>query len=545
MTRWLLLPAIVAFCGIAHAEDSGPTGPIGDLAITNVYLIGREGATEDLLVNVLVIDGKLSIVTENEIPPGRVATTVDGENGFLFGRLEMGSAPQLVILGQDPREDIEVLLDTATHARFAIKDGQIILNDLPTSVVDAAPIEPRRWRAYSPPPIAVPLNYYDSRKWNRFDTKYVSGLVTGALVLDRLEWLSQDSASESQVGDLNSTEGGEIRALRIGAVGQIKLPTPWVYTVFAATRTFDRGFDANTDDDLIWFDYRLDIPLRQGLNLSVGKQKEPISMERLLPLTFLPWQERSAAADSLLQARNFGAVLNGTPASQRWTWAASVFKDYIDSDTSFSDTPTKFVGRASWLPWLSPDESNLVHLGAGVRFTSMSDTRRYRALPEFNQAPLYLDTGEFEVEGELTTNLEAYWRRGPYWLGFEYTQTDLDAPSVGDPTLSGFNITGSWALTGEMRGYRRNNGTFAPLPVARAVNRGGYGAWELAARFSTLDLDDAQLNGGQMDVYSLGVNWWLTTVSQVSLNYRYVDLDRFGLTGTSSGVNLRLLLVLD
>jgi phosphate-selective porin OprO/OprP len=77
------------------------------------------------------------------------------------------------------------------------------------------------------------------------------------------------------------------------------------------------------------------------------------------------------------------------------------------------------------------------------------------------------------------------------------------------------------------------------------VNRGGYGAWELAARYSTLDLNDAGVSGGEMDVYSLGVNWWLTSASQFSLNYRYVDLDRFGLNGQSSGVNVRLLLVLD
>jgi phosphate-selective porin OprO/OprP len=499
-----------------------------------------------VLVNVLIIDGKLRIVTENDIPPGRVKTTVDGEKGYLFGSLEMGNAPQLVILDKDPREDVEVLLDTATHARFALKDGQIILNKLPTRIADdAPPIEPRGWRAYTPPPIAVPLTYYDGRKWNRFDTRYASGLLTGALVLDRLEWLSQDAASEDQVGNLQGSEGGEIRALRFGVVGRLKFDNPWAYTVFAATRTFDRGFDANTDDDFVWFDYRLDIPLSPNLNLSVGKQKEPISMERLLPLTFLPWQERTAAADSLLQARNFGAVLNGTSKSQRWTWAASLFNNFIDSDTSLSETPTKFVGRATWLPWMSADESNLIHLGAGVRYTADSDVRRYRAVPEFNQSPLFLDTGDVAVDGEFTTNLEAYWRRRSIWLGFEYTQTDLDAPTVGDPTLSGFHLTGSWALTGEMRGYRRTNGTFAPLPVARAVNRGGYGAWELAARYSTLDLNDAGVSGGEMDVYSLGVNWWLTSASQFSLNYRYVDLDRFGLNGQSSGVNVRLLLVLD
>jgi len=51
----------------------------------------------------------------------------------------------------------------------------------------------------------------------------------------------------------------------------------------------------------------------------------------------------------------------------------------------------------------------------------------------------------------MTYNLEAYWRNGPYMLGFEYVGTDVDAPLSGDPFLSGFYLTGTWALTGEMR----------------------------------------------------------------------------------------------
>ena len=48
-----------------------------------------------------------------------------------------------------------------------------------------------------------------------------------------------------------------------------------------------------------------------------------------------------------------------------------------------------------------------------------------------------------------------------------------------------------------------------------------------------------------MDVLSLGLNWWQTRRSQLSVNYRYVVLDRFGIQGRSSGLNARLLLMLD
>jgi len=149
------------------------------------------------------------------------------------------------------------------------------------------------------------------------------------------------------------------------------------------------------------------------------------------------------------------------------------------------------------------------------------------------------------ADDQVTYNLEAYWRNGPYMLGFEYIGTDLNAPQSGNPFLSGYHLTGSWAVTGEMRGYRKRSGTFDPLPVARPVNQGGWGAVELAFRYSRTDLTDGTVDGGEMDIYSLGVNWWLTRSASLGLNYRYVTLDRFGTQGDSSGINFRLLLVLE
>ena len=48
-----------------------------------------------------------------------------------------------------------------------------------------------------------------------------------------------------------------------------------------------------------------------------------------------------------------------------------------------------------------------------------------------------------------------------------------------------------------------------------------------------------------MDVLSLGINWWLTRRAQFSVNYRDISLDRSGIQGDSSGLNARLLLMLD
>jgi len=49
-----------------------------------------------------------------------------------------------------------------------------------------------------------------------------------------------------------------------------------------------------------------------------------------------------------------------------------------------------------------------------------------------------------------------------------------------------------------------------------------------------------------MDIYSLGVNWWFARNAHLGVNYRYITLDRpSGTKGDSSGLNARILLVLD
>ena len=455
----------------------------------------------------------------------------------------------MVMPGDNIKASCELINPIAIEegTRFAVREGEIIKNELeliPAASADAEP-KPRHWKAYTPPPIAVPIRYYDSRKWNKFETDAVSGIVIGAVVLDRQNWLSQNSNSESQVGDLSDFEGGEIRGARLGVVGTLNFKRPWRYTVFAVTNVFDKGFDVDTTDEIGWYDYRLDIPVGSNMMLSVGKQKEPISLERLTPLTYLPMQERSVIADAVMPARNHGVVLSGTAAADNVSWAVGAFNNWIDSGESFSDTSNQFVGRVSWVPAAFQTETNLFHLGLGLRSSNIKQPVRARSEPEFNNAPNYVDTDLVAADDQVTYNLEAYWRNGPYMLGFEYIGTDLNAPQSGNPFLSGYHLTGSWAVTGEMRGYRKRSGTFDPLPVARPVNQGGWGAVELAFRYSRTDLTDGTVDGGEMDIYSLGVNWWLTRSASLGLNYRYVTLDRFGTQGDSSGVNFRLLLVLE
>ncbi|MCP4259960.1 MAG: hypothetical protein GY774_20965 [Planctomycetes bacterium] len=511
--------------------------------IRNVRLMDRGGKAKDVTVNILIKDKKLEVVSKDEIPTSEAALTVDAQNGILMGTLHLGLPPSFMIIDQDPRDNIEALLDTETHARFAVRKGEIVKNTLP-KVIEKEP-QKRGWLAYAPPPMVLPISYQDTTKWNRWDTKYVSGIFLAAMILDRQHWLTQDEESEQQVGDLNEFDGGEIRGFRLGVAGTLNFKKPWVYTVFAATNAFDKGFDSREVDDLAFFDWRLDIPLLKWANLSVGKQKEPISMERIMSMALLPMQERTSVSDALLPSRNVGVVLSGTGFNQRMTWAGGAFNDWLDVEQSFDESASQFVGRVTWLPFLSEDESNLFHLGFGIRYTDAKEGGQFRTEPEFNQAPLFVDTGLLEADSAMWYNLEASWRKGPFWVGGEYVTTQVESPELGDPRFNGYHFTGSWILTGEMRPYMKKSGIFGAVPVSKSVYRGGKGAWEVGIRWSDLDLSDGGVDGGKMQILSLGLNWWLTSFFNVNANYRHISLDRFGINGQSDGIMSRVVLILE
>ena len=540
--------AIAAMSAVSVSTVVASTNQLDRLLIRNAVLI-NDDEKQDRVIQLVISKGELSLVTTDAVPEESGDHIIDARSGVILGRLDLGEPASFMILDEDPRENFEALLDTQSHAVFVMKRGTVVRNRLGEEVITAAdsktPEEQPQWFAYSPPPFALPVSYQKTQKWNRFRSKYINANFLAALALDRGKWVGQDDASEVQVGDLSAYDGGEIRALRFGSIGTLNFENPWIYTFFLTTHAFDQGYNSKEGNSFAIFDARLDIPVSQDLSLSVGKQKEPISMERLTSLLYLPMQERSAVSDSMLPSRNVGAVLSGTAFERRSTWAGGVFNPWLMQGNSIGESSTQLIGRGTCLPLVNANESSLVHLGVGGRYTNAKQPITYSSTPEYRQAPRFVNTDPFLAESGMLYDLEAAWRWGAFLLSGEYVSNQLDSPAEGDPRFSGFHVTASYILTGEMRPYVRKSGLFGPVPVAKSVNQGGWGAWEISTRFSTVDLNEGSIEGGDMDVYSLGLNWWLSSVASFGVNYRHVVLDQFGEIGRSDGLMTRISLVLE
>ena len=412
-----------------------------NIVIENVY-IATEGA-QDVPVNLLIRDNKLELLSKDMIPIPDGFIALDANAGYLVGNLTLGKSPSFMILDADPRIDFEVLLNNKSHSVFVVHNGELRNNRLQFAKdMFEQHNEPAGWHAYTPPPVALPTHYGGSGAWNHWATKNTSNIFFAVMALDRQFWLSQNDESEQQVGDLNQFEGGEIRDLRFGLIGTLNyFDKPWGYNLTLGTNSFNSQFLAEDQDNFRFLDYRLDIPIADGMKLSLGRQKEPISMERLMTLINLPMQERSSVAEAFLPARNFGLHLSGNALNRRMSWAGGLFNNAIDSGVSVDNAATAVVGRLSWLPIVSENQINLLHLALAARQENGNLGFLYRSKPEFNKSPLFIDTGTGTADKTRQYNLEASWRRGPFWLAAEYVGTHVDSPTFGALDFSAYYIT--------------------------------------------------------------------------------------------------------
>jgi phosphate-selective porin len=366
------------------------------------------------------------------------------------------------------------------------------------------------------------LNVTDEK--DRFSVKF--GIV---LLPADYTTFDQDDASRQQVG--NQQDEFEARSLRLAARGHFELWRTWNY-MFSYEY---KGFDQSSSADWNATDIRISTKLGPQLGtLTLGKMKEPHVYEMVGDAANLPQAERLLSP--FFVSRNVGVQLANTVLDQRATWAVGVYNDWTNSDVSFSDGGIDVVGRATALPLWSNDGANYLHVAASVRYYSAAeDQLRYRGRPASNVADYYVDTGRIEGDHAWHTGLELLYSQGPYSVLAEYVHADLDTPSRSDPSFDGWYVTGSWVITGEHRPYDRT------AAYARRIQpQGHWGAVELIGRYGAVDATDAGIDGGEMEGWWVGINWWATRRFKASVHYGDVDLDRDGLDGNTNTVLTRV-----
>lgn len=275
------------------------------------------------------------------------------------------------------------------------------------------------------------------------------------------------------------------------------------------------GYDFAADT---WIDNYLKLNAGKTQEVRLGQFKTPVGMdESATSSAATVFLERAAPVNAIYQGRRIGADWTWAP-NRQWRLNLGYF---TDGDLNGLNEGHSLGGRAVFTPRNSEDE--VLHLGLSASREERDDeVARIRARPEAAITDVRLvDSGSLAGSDAIDrVGLEGAWQRGA-WLGqAEWLQADVRRDGA-DFSARGGYVQGSWVVTGEAHPYKA--GGFGNPKPSRAS-----GAFELALRYSDLDLDDGLVAGGRQRDWTVGANWYLTNYFKFQANYIRVDSDRQG-----------------
>jgi len=252
------------------------------------------------------------------------------------------------------------------------------------------------------------------------------------------------------------------------------------------------------------------------LNLRVGHFKEPFTLHEATSDNFVTFTERALLA-AFSPGRTIGAMASHVQSDL--TWAIGVFGDSVDKKEGSNDEDWGASARVTVAP--INETGRLIHLGlaANYRDSGEAGTVRFKQAPETRVSGTNIvDTGlimDTKDVMKLGVELAGVW--GPLSAQAEYISTSVNRNGLNDVDFDGWYVETGYFLTGESRQYK--NGKFTrPKPFSN-IGEDGTGAWQLALRYTTIDLNDGMIDGGETDAMTVGLNWYPTPTLRFTANY--------------------------
>lgn len=376
--------------------------------------------------------------------------------------------------------------------------------------------------------------------------------VHGAIQMDS-GWFHQSANNIATINDLdgpapgngNIRDGVDFRRVRLSANGAV-LPNMnyFLQMDFAA-------FGRPTFTD-VWMEFTK-VPVLG--NVRAGQWKQPFSLEVVSSFRYTTFAERSVLFNAFDPFRHIGIGFWNYSEDEMMTWAASFYRPGQDQfGGSLSDVGGYAgVGRISMLPWFEDDGTNYLHLGAAYNYVNPKDNAaRFRTIPEYfigeqaagpagtsnfgvpgvlNGTPFFVDTGaktstKGSVEHYHLLGSELLWVNGPLSVQSEAMWLFGQRTNGQNMYFPGMYAQAGYFLTGEHRPYNRKQGAIDRIQVLRPFGhyRGddcewGWGGWEIAARYSYIDLNSKDITGGRLKDMTLGLNWYVNNFSKIQFNY--------------------------
>ena len=246
-------------------------------------------------------------------------------------------------------------------------------------------------------------------------------------------------------------------------------------------------------------------------NIKVGHFKEPFRLEALTSSKYMTFMERGLPI-AFSPERNVGLMLHNSYMDNKLSIQAGIFQNGLSDEEQNGNR--NITSRISYLPINNNDQ--LLHLGIGFSSRKNSDnTYSVSTRPENHMGNKLISASIENVEQTNLIGTEMAWVMGPLSVQGEYIMNTVDA----DETYNFTSYYGqiSYFLTGEKRKYKNSLAGFDRVSPGKNLGNDGMGALELAARYSSMDLSEA--NGGILNDITLGLNWYLNPSTRIMFNY--------------------------
>lgn len=311
-------------------------------------------------------------------------------------------------------------------------------------------------------------------------------------------------------------------------------------TLFRKARIALKGFNdefrfkfeldfADGDADLT--DTYLEFPAPGTLNWRVGRQKEPLGMENVGSSRFLTFMERASVCETLIPKRNTGISLSSGRPGPGPGWRVGYFRNANSYGVEAADRGHSLSLRWHTMPMLRDGGRDLSMVGLGYSHrVAGSGATNLRLLTGTRLIDPFGDTGDLDVGFSDVFGLQLVRVRRTLALYGEAARSRLSLRNGLDGQVWGAYAVLSCMLTGEHRPFALDRRSFDRVLPKRPYGRGRGGAWELALRWSVLDLadPDAGIDGGRLDEWTLACNWYLNANTRLSFDYMRPELDGLG-----------------
>jgi phosphate-selective porin OprO/OprP len=259
--------------------------------------------------------------------------------------------------------------------------------------------------------------------------------------------------------------------------------------------------------------------------------------------------ERSFNQDAYTGPFNNGfspgvGIFNNFGEDEQGLWQFGVYKNTANVFSyGVADGGYAVDGRIAYLLWNEDEGRQLFHVGGAFSHRDpMNNSIRIRSRGSLRNGPgafnpVFADTGSFLADSQDMVAAEAALLVGSLQIQSEYIASSIidssntaNTINYGTYQTSGYYIMASYFLTGEHREYEKKNGAFGRVVphhnsrlFPQDCSEPGWGAWQVLARFSSLDLNDNSLDGGKIWDCTIGVNWFLNPNMKIQANYVYMD----------------------